>query len=82
VRLRRGAVVVAHPAKGRVARTVALRDAALHRLVNSLLRRRGGAELLACKQHRQWVDVRSADLNIAVEELAGAKPAAPTLTRG
>jgi len=43
VALKRGAIVFSYPAKGGVPRTLALRDPALHRLVNSLLRRRGGA---------------------------------------
>ena len=72
VALKRGAIVFSYPAKGGVPRTLALRDPALHRLVNSLLRRRGGGEeLLAYKQRREWVDVRSQDLNTAVKELAG-----------
>lgn len=72
VSLRRGAVLFHYPAKGGIPRTLALRDAALHRLVNSLLRRRGGGdELLAYKVRGEWVDVRSVDLNAAVKELAG-----------
>jgi DNA topoisomerase I len=72
VRLKRGAVLFSYPAKGGIPRTLALRDALLHRVVNSLLRRRGGGEeLLAYKIRRDWVDVRTSDLNAAVKELAG-----------
>jgi DNA topoisomerase-1 len=72
VRLRRGAVVFSYPAKGGVPRTLALRDPLLHRVVNSLLRRRGGGEdLLAYRVGRGWHDVRAEDLNVAVKELIG-----------
>jgi DNA topoisomerase I len=72
VRLKRGAVVFSYPAKHKIPRTLVLRDPLLHRVVNSLLRRRGGGEeLLAFKVRRAWCDVRSADLNAAVKELAG-----------
>jgi DNA topoisomerase IB len=72
VMLKRGAVLFSYPAKGGLPRTLALRDPPLHRLVNSLLRRRGGGEeLLAYKVRREWVDVRTDDLNVAVKELAG-----------
>jgi DNA topoisomerase IB len=70
--LRRGAVVFSYPAKGGIPRSVSLRDPLLHRLVGSLLRRKGGGEeLLAYKVKRDWCDVRTADLNEAVKELAG-----------
>jgi DNA topoisomerase I len=72
VQLKRGAVLFSYPAKGNVPRTLALRDPLLHRVINSLLRRRGGGEeLLAYKDRREWCDVRTADLNGAVKELAG-----------
>jgi DNA topoisomerase IB len=55
-----------------VPRTLALRDPLLHRIVNSLLRRRGGGEdLLAYRVGRGWHDVRAEDLNAAVKELIG-----------
>src|SRR3954470_3961397 len=72
VSLKRGAVVFSYPAKGNIPRTLALRDPLLHRVVGSLLRRKGGGEeLLAYKVKRDWYDVRTADLNGAVKELAG-----------
>src|SRR4051794_4730717 len=72
VSLKRGAVLFAYPAKGNIPRTLALRDPLLHRVVGSLLRRKGGGEeLLAYKTKRDWCDVKTADLNGAVKELAG-----------
>jgi DNA topoisomerase I len=72
VHLKRGAVVFSYPAKHKIPRTLALRDPLLHSVINSLLRRRGGGEeLLAYRVKRDWCDVRTADLNGAVKELAG-----------
>ncbi len=72
VRLRRGAVLFEYPAKGAIARSLELRDPAVHRLVNGLLRRRGGGEdLLAYRVRRDWHDVRAEDLNTAVKALVG-----------
>ena len=72
VSLKRGAVLFAYPAKGNIPRTLALRDPLLHRVVGSLLRRKGGGEeLLAYKIKRDWCDVKTSDLNGAVKELAG-----------
>ena len=72
VLLRRGAIVFSYPAKGNIPRDLVLRDVLLHKLVGSLLRRKGGGEeLLAYKVKNEWCDVKTADLNIAVKELAG-----------
>jgi DNA topoisomerase-1 len=72
VQLKRGAVLFSYPAKGGIPRTLALRDPLLHKVVNSLLRRRGGGEdLLAYRNGRGWHDVRAEDLNAAVKELIG-----------
>jgi DNA topoisomerase-1 len=72
VQLKRGAVLFAYPAKGGIPRTLALRDPLLHKVVGSLLRRRGGGEdLLAYRVGRDWHDVRAEDLNAAVKELVG-----------
>jgi DNA topoisomerase IB len=72
VTLKRGAVLFAYPAKGGIPRAVALRDPFVHKVVNSLLRRRGGGDdLLAYRDGRTWHDVRAEDLNAAVKELAG-----------
>lgn len=72
VQLKRGAVLFAYTAKGGIPRTLALRDPLLHKVVNSLLRRRGGGDdLLAYRVGRGWHDVRAEDLNAAVKELIG-----------
>lgn len=74
VRLKRGAVLFSYTAKGGVPRSLALRDPLLHKVVDSLLRRRdGGEDLLAYRLGRGlgWRDVRAEDLNAAVKELAG-----------
>jgi DNA topoisomerase I len=72
VRLKRGAVLFSYPAKGGIPRTLALRDPLLHKVVGSLLRRRGGGDdLLAYRTGTGWHDVRAEDLNAAVKELIG-----------
>jgi DNA topoisomerase IB len=76
VTLKRGAVLFAYPAKGGIERSLVLRDPLVHKVVNSLLRRRGGGDdLLAYRNGRRalstWHDVRAEDLNAAVKELAG-----------
>lgn len=74
VRLHRGAVLIDYVAKGGIPRTVELHDPSVHRVVASLLRRRGGGdELLAYRDGRSWRDVRTSDLNDAVKELAGRR---------
>jgi DNA topoisomerase I len=75
VRLRRGAVLFSYAAKGGIPRTLALRDELLHKVVNALLRRRGGGDdLLAYRIGRKdWHDVRAEDLNSAVKELIGER---------
>jgi hypothetical protein len=81
--LKRGAVLFSYPAKGNIPRTLALRDPLLHRVVGSLLRRKGGGEeLLAYKVKRDWCDVKTADLNAAVKELAGETTPARTCAPG
>ncbi|WP_297646135.1 DNA topoisomerase IB [Pseudonocardia sp.] len=80
VRLRRGAVIFSYPAKGAVPRTLELRDQPVHRLVNSLLRRRGGGEdLLVYRNGSDWHDVRAEDLNAAVKEVLGHRYTAKDL---
>jgi DNA topoisomerase I len=76
VTLKRGAVLFTYPAKGGIERSLVLRDPLVHKVVNSLLRRRGGGDdLLAYRNGRRalstWHDVRAEDLNAAVKELAG-----------
>ena len=73
VRLKRGAIMFAYPAKGGIPRAIALKDPLLHKVVGSLLRRKGGGDdLLAYKISRtEWHDVRAADLNLGLKEVAG-----------
>ncbi len=73
VQLKRGTVLFSYPAKGGVPRALALKDPLLHKMVNALLRRRGGGEdlLVYRNARREWHDVRAEDLNAAVKELAG-----------
>jgi DNA topoisomerase I len=74
VTLKRGSVMFAYVAKGGIPRALALRDPLLHKVVNSLLRRRGGGDdLLAYRVGHEWHDVRAEDLNAAVKELAGER---------
>jgi len=80
VRLHRGAVMFCYAAKGGVSRELELRDPPLYKVVNGLLRRRGGGEeLLAFRIRRDWRDVRSEDLNAIVKELAGEQYTAKDL---
>jgi DNA topoisomerase-1 len=88
VRLCRGAVIFSYPAKGAVPRLLELRDPLVHRLVNSLLRRRGGGEDLLVYRNgngvrngngADWHDVRAEDLNAAVKELVGSRYTAKDL---
>jgi DNA topoisomerase-1 len=74
VRRVRGEVRISYPAKGGVQREVALRDPQLHRLVGSLLRRRGAApeqDLLVYRNGRGWHDVSAEDVNGYLKKLAG-----------
>jgi DNA topoisomerase IB len=74
VTLRRdGVVVFSYVGKHHIHRTVALRDPRVLPVIATLRRRRsGGDELLAYTDDAgKWVDVKTADLNAAVKELAG-----------
>jgi DNA topoisomerase IB len=74
VRRLRGEVRVSYVAKGGVPRELVLRDAAIHRLVGSLIRSKAAAvteDLLVYRTGRRWHDVRAQDVNAYVKELAG-----------
>ncbi len=58
-------------AKGGKRRVQSIVDPEVYRLMEKLKRRRGGAELLAYKKGRSWVDVRSDDINDYIKELTG-----------
>jgi DNA topoisomerase-1 len=66
-------VVFDYEAKGGQRRLQSIGDAEVAAVVQQLLRRRGGGEgLLAYKDGRRWVDVKSSDINEYVKEAAGA----------
>jgi DNA topoisomerase IB len=73
VRVENGAVLVFDYAGKTGRRHVqTVDDADVVRVVSSLKRRRaGGAELLAYRNGRGWTDVRAADINEELKELAG-----------
>ena len=59
-------------AKGNRPRRLSFEDPLAAPLIATLKRRRGGgAELLAYKQGRSWVDVRSSDINGHIKEITG-----------
>jgi DNA topoisomerase IB len=72
VRLEGDAMVFDFPAKSGQRRVQRLIDPEIHDLIETLKRRRGGKpDLLAFKDGRRWVDVRSADINAYVKEATG-----------
>lgn len=63
-----------YEAKGNQRRLQSVGDPEVVAIVRELMRRRGGGEeLLAYKDGRRWVDVKSADINEYVKEAAGAE---------
>jgi DNA topoisomerase I len=58
-------------AKGGKRRIQSIVDPEVYELVAALKRRRSGAELLAYKNGRGWVDVRSDDINDYIKEISG-----------
>jgi DNA topoisomerase-1 len=59
-------------AKGSKRRIQSVVDPDVYEVVEALKRRRGGKpELLAWKRGREWVDVRSADINAYIKEVTG-----------
>ena len=72
VRLEGEAMVFDFPAKSGKRRVQKIIDPEIHELVEALKRRRGGKpDLLAFKDGRRWVDVRSEDINAYVKEATG-----------
>jgi DNA topoisomerase I len=66
-------IVFDYESKGGKHRIQSIRDPKLVPLIRSLLRRRsGGGELLAYRNGRRWVDVRSEDVNEYVKSAAGS----------
>ena len=67
-----GVVLFDYEAKGGKRRRQRIVDPEVHSVVEALKRRRGGGpELLAYKEGRRWVDVKSADINAYVKATAG-----------
>jgi DNA topoisomerase-1 len=58
-------------AKGGKRRVQSIVDPAVYTVIEALLRRRSGRELLAYKDGRRWVDVRSDDINEYIKEATG-----------
>jgi DNA topoisomerase-1 len=72
VRSENGAVVFDYPAKSSQRRVQEIADPQLVKLVRALKSRRGGGhELLAYRDGRRWVDVRSDEVNAYLKDLAG-----------
>ena len=66
------AVVFDYPAKSGRVRLQSVVDPDVREVVARLRRRRaGGPELLACREGREWRDIRSADINTYIKEIAG-----------
>ena len=64
VRCREGLITFDYPAKGGLQRIQTIGDGAVCEIVSDLKRRSGGGdELLAYKDGRRWVDLKSADIN-------------------
>jgi DNA topoisomerase IB len=57
--------------KGGKQRIQSIVEPDVYGLVDVLKRRRGGRELLAYKRGRQWVDVKSGDINEYIKEVTG-----------
>ncbi|MDG4824836.1 DNA topoisomerase IB [Asanoa sp. WMMD1127] len=74
VTLAKGVVRFCYPAKGGLQRTLDVRDDDVRAVVRSLLGRPGDQpELLAYRDGRAWVDVRSADVNAYLREISGVE---------
>jgi DNA topoisomerase I len=71
VALSQGTMTFDYPAKGSIERVVSIADPATFELIQTLRRRRGGGDhLLAYKEGRRWVDVKSDDVNAYVRDAA------------
>ncbi|HSS41075.1 MAG TPA: DNA topoisomerase IB [Solirubrobacterales bacterium] len=72
VTIKRTEVVFDFPAKSGQRRVQSIRDAAARRAIEAMHRRRSGPEdLLAYRAGREWVDVRSDDINDYIHEKIG-----------
>jgi DNA topoisomerase I len=66
-----GALRFDYVSKGGKRRVQSVVDPEVHALVAALKRRRGGPELFAYRNGRDWVDVRSDDINEYIKEITG-----------
>jgi DNA topoisomerase IB len=67
-----GTLTFDYPAKSGKQRVQSLADDELCELVSTLRRRRGGGdELLAFRENRRWVDIKSQDINDYLREITG-----------
>ena len=67
-----GMIVFDYPAKSGVRRVQNVADEEVCEIIAALKRRRGGDdELLAYKERRRWVDVKSNDINAYVKQVTG-----------
>jgi DNA topoisomerase-1 len=72
VTIKRAEVVFDFPAKSGQRRVQSIRDAAARRAIEAMYRRRTGPEdLLAYRAGREWVDVRSDEINDYIHEKIG-----------
>ncbi len=72
VTIKRGEVVFDFPAKSGQRRVQSIRDVAARRAIEAMYRRRSGPEdLLAYRSGREWVDVRSDEINEYIHEKIG-----------
>lgn len=72
VTIKPGEVVFDFPAKSGQRRVQSIRDAAARRAIEAMHRRRSGPEdLLAYRSGREWVDVRSDEINDYIHEKIG-----------
>jgi DNA topoisomerase IB len=72
VACRRDELVFEYPAKGSIMRTATVRDPEVYRVIQSLRRRRGpDDDLLAWREHQEWVSARAPDLNAYIKAHVG-----------
>ncbi len=72
VRLEEDVITFDYPAKSGRRRIQSVADPAVHAVVSTLKRRRGGSpELLAYREGRAWRDLKSDDVNEYIKEVSG-----------
>jgi DNA topoisomerase I len=72
VTVRKNELIFEYPAKGSILRTATLQDPDVHRVIQSIRRRRSADDdLLAWKQGQEWVSAKAPDINAYIKEHAG-----------